>query len=116
MLELGVFENETYEQTERELAIGDRLLLYSDGFEQAFPPRTNDEHERRIPTDRYLNEFEQLRLGPSPSEMIDHLAARIDDQCGSLHQIDDLTLLCMYAGSLDTDPAASVPATGPAAA
>ncbi|MHC5028990.1 MAG: PP2C family protein-serine/threonine phosphatase [Planctomycetota bacterium] len=113
---LGVFENETYEQTERELAMGDRLLLYSDGFEQAFPPKTDDEHERRIPTDRYLDEFEQLRLGSTPTEMIEHIALRIDDQCGSLHQIDDLTLLCMYAGPLDAESHASIPITGPTAA
>ena len=30
--------------------------------------------------------------------MIESIARRLDAQAGSLHQIDDLTLLCMHAG------------------
>jgi hypothetical protein len=32
--------------------------------------------------------------------MIDAINRRIDDQSGSLHQIDDLTLVCVHAGAL----------------
>ncbi|MHC4129257.1 MAG: PP2C family protein-serine/threonine phosphatase, partial [Planctomycetota bacterium] len=35
---LGVFEDEVYDQVEVDLAVDDRLLLYTDGFEQARPP------------------------------------------------------------------------------
>jgi hypothetical protein len=49
--------------------------------------------------------------------MIDAISRRIDDQSGSLHQIDDLTLVCVHAGALangelmdETDePQASIP-------
>ena len=34
---LGVFEGEPYDQVELDLAAGDHLLLYTEGFEQAFP-------------------------------------------------------------------------------
>jgi hypothetical protein len=36
---LGVFGDETYEQVDIQLDVGDQLLLYSDGFEQAFQQR-----------------------------------------------------------------------------
>ena len=41
----------------------------------------------------------------TPDELIEGLRNRLDDQHGSLHQIDDLTLICMKVG-----PIASVPA------
>jgi hypothetical protein len=30
--------------------------------------------------------------------MVETIARRLDTQAGSLHQIDDLTLVCMHAG------------------
>jgi sigma-B regulation protein RsbU (phosphoserine phosphatase) len=97
---LGVFEDETYEQIEVDLAVGDRLLLHSDGFEQAFPTPKADNYEQRLPTARYREEFERLARCGTPQEMIDVIGQRLDDQRGSLHQVDDLTLICMHAGPL----------------
>jgi sigma-B regulation protein RsbU (phosphoserine phosphatase) len=96
---LSVFEDETYDQVEVDLAEGDRLLLYSDGFEQAFP---HDERgtPRGRPTTRYLQEFQELCGEANPQDMVETIARRLDTQAGSLHQIDDLTLLCMQAGPL----------------
>ena len=98
---LGVFEDERYEQIETELVVGDRLLLYSDGFEQAFPStKSEDAYQRRLPTTRYREEFERLAKLPTPNDVIEALGRRVDDQVGSLHQIDDLTLICVHAGPL----------------
>ena len=95
---LGVFENEQYDQVEMELNAGDRLLLYTDGFERAFPA---DDGKSRLPWTRYREEFEHLNHD-SPAEMIDAVERRLDVQLGSLHQADDLTLLCIHAGPLPT--------------
>lgn len=92
---LGVFSDETYDQIELELHDGDRMLLYSDGFEQAFPNTTSDVYEQRLPTTRYREEFEQLAHLNDPTQVINHIRERLDEQQGSLHQIDDLTLICM---------------------
>jgi sigma-B regulation protein RsbU (phosphoserine phosphatase) len=96
---LGVFEDETYDQVEVDLSLGDHLLLYTDGFEQAFP-QEGRESARGRPTTRYRQEFRELCTDASPQDMIESIAGRLDAQAGSLHQIDDLTLLCMHAGPL----------------
>jgi serine phosphatase RsbU (regulator of sigma subunit) len=85
---LGVFPGEAYDQIELELRDGDCLLLYSDGFEQAFPEAGG----RTRVTQRYLDEFEALRRSDSPLRLIEQLAGRLDTQSGSLHQADDVTL------------------------
>ena len=93
---LGVFDDEVYDQVEVQLKPGDRLLLYTDGFEQAFP---SDGERRRLPTSRYREEVMQLSSAKSPEDMIDTIRRRLDVQSGSLHQIDDLTLICVQAGT-----------------
>ena len=97
---LGIFPDEVYEQTEIELSMGDRILFYTDGFEQAFPNALQDERDRRIPTNRYRSEFDQLGTLKTAEEMVEAISRRLDDQVGSLHQIDDLTLVCARMGSL----------------
>lgn len=92
---LGVFGDETYDQVEIELSAGDQLLLYSDGFEQAFPNSSGDMYERRLPTNHYRREFEQLAKFNDPVKVVNHIRQRLDEQLGSLHQADDLTLICM---------------------
>ncbi len=94
---LGIFEDERFEQVEVILHREDRLILYSDGFEQAFPASGGDGYERRLPTTRYLEEFEQLRSASTPQEMITRIRTRLDGQSGSLHQADDLTMLCLLS-------------------
>lgn len=97
---LGVFENEIYKQDEIEFNVDDRLLLYSDGFEQAFPQSNADENSKRIPTDAYLDEFEKLCASKTPQETITAISERLDQQSGSLHQVDDLTLICLHVAAL----------------
>lgn len=97
---LGVFADEEYHQADLELRAHDRLLFYSDGFEQAFPSAEADTYERRLPSTRYREEFDRLIEASNAQEMVDMLRERVDDQCGSLHQVDDLTLLCLHAAPL----------------
>ncbi|MCH8164861.1 MAG: serine/threonine-protein phosphatase [Planctomycetes bacterium] len=97
---LGVFSEETYDQVELELEVGDDLLLYTDGFELAFPHADSDAYQQRLPTTRYRREFEKLGGLGSPQEMIETINRQLDIQQGSLHQVDDLTLISLHAGAL----------------
>jgi sigma-B regulation protein RsbU (phosphoserine phosphatase) len=99
---LGVFPDESYDEVEIDLEPGDILLLYSDGFEQAFP----EGGARSRVTMRYLQEFEELRGADSPWDMIEQMGGRLDSQLGSLHQADDVTLLCMHVGPPADQPVA----------
>ena len=83
---LGVFPDEIYSETEIELRPNDRLLFYSDGFEQAFCENGIAQH---------LEEFGALAGVLDPEQLIERLAAVLDNHLGSLHQADDLTLLCV---------------------
>lgn len=93
---LGVFDEMEFHAVETELRAGDRLIAFTDGFEQAFP-RSDAEADRKLPTDTYRHEFARLIECPDPPAMVRRIAERLDGQSGSLHQIDDLTLLCMQA-------------------
>jgi sigma-B regulation protein RsbU (phosphoserine phosphatase) len=109
---LGVFPDEMFSEISVELHADDRLLFYTDGFEQAFPAATPGEatpaappfadrnYNRRLPTTQYRTEFSMLRAMPSALEMVEAISQRLDDQDGSLHQIDDLTLICVLTGAL----------------
>ncbi len=90
---LGVFDTDDFEQRTLVLNPGDRLLLYSDGFEMAYPDREND---TSAASERYLDAFEALRDG-SPEQAVKRFLAHLDMQTGSLNQRDDLTLLCVAA-------------------
>ncbi|MEM9253546.1 MAG: PP2C family protein-serine/threonine phosphatase [Planctomycetota bacterium] len=99
---LGVFNDDTYETLEVTLGVGDRLLIYSDGFEMAFPDEQTGtgsaETKRAIANTRYTDEFEGLRIG-EPVAALRRLETRLEGQAGSLNQQDDLTVVCMGVGT-----------------
>jgi phosphoserine phosphatase RsbU/P len=104
---LGVFPDEVFEEATVQLDPGDRLLLYSDGFEVAFPTRKDAEKDgqpghTKIANDQYAQEFEDLRNGNAQAAL-DRLAQRLNMQSGSLNQRDDLTVVCMTV----TEPASA---------
>ena len=90
---LGVFEGEQYEEVTVELAHGDRLLMHSDGLEQAFPGDPSGDRQARLPTKRYLDEFAAVRGAPDAAALVEQVGRRIDMQFGSVRQADDVTLL-----------------------
>lgn len=97
---LGVFPGEVFGETTFTLAEGETLLMYSDGFETAFPGREFHGQPGRRANDRYLDQLAALswpdRLqGGTLAAAMDELALRLDEQAGSLHQIDDLTALAI---------------------
>lgn len=92
---LGVFEDEVYEETTVQLKPGDRLLIYSDGFECAFPDEdVNENGKRKVANENYAKEFLDLGNG-DPGAAIQRLEDKLDEQAGSLNQKDDLTVLCL---------------------
>ncbi len=108
-----MFPGEEYEQLTFQLEPEDRLLLYSDGFEMAFPIK--DGEKNKIASDQYCREFEGLRLA-SLDAAIAQLQDKLDAQAGSLNQRDDLTMLCVAAtneSAEDTKVASNAAAAQP---
>ncbi len=85
---LGVFADEKYPMQTVQLAPGDSILMYSDGFESAFTDPAG------LINDRYRLEFSRL-AGAKPKDRFAAMVAALDQQEGSLHQRDDLTALLM---------------------
>ena len=107
---LGVFSCDEFHQTTFQLRPDEVLVLYSDGFETAFPRLDADDYARRLPTDHYLRHFTGVAAAWATSLVQDdhgirggtaeglaramkQLAGTLDRQVGSLHQVDDLTAM-----------------------
>jgi len=93
---LGVFADAAFDQVEFTLEEDEILVLYSDGFETAFPSPGEQELQRRVPTSVYIDHFRQIardRPKANLSQAVQTLAEAIDLQSGSLHQVDDLSAL-----------------------
>ena len=109
---LGVFPEETFETAEVDLNPGDRLLLYSDGFDFAFPdPQQKHTQRKRLANNSYTDVFKTLAQG-TLDEAFDRLLKQLDEQHGSLNQIDDLTAVLISIGdiqsAIETEAAAHV--------
>lgn len=100
---LGVFPDAEFGVTEVELAPEEAIVVHSDGFEQAFPETTTDPTTSNLPNGRYRAIIDEAGRSRDPGEMIARVRERLDGHDGSLHQTDDLTMICMRAG----DPAVS---------
>ncbi|MBN1845489.1 MAG: serine/threonine-protein phosphatase [Sedimentisphaerales bacterium] len=83
---LGVFPDQQYDTQEISLAVGDKLLLYSDGVELAFVDEGPD-----TPL-RFRQEFGNL-ADYDIQTMCDRLVEIIDREEGSLHPRDDVTIV-----------------------
>ncbi|MCA9293564.1 MAG: serine/threonine-protein phosphatase, partial [Phycisphaerales bacterium] len=95
---LGVFPEATFDEAEFVLQPDDMLIIYSDGFETAFPGDGADDYARRVPSNRYMHFFRQTAetwRADNLRAAMDELAGKLNAQSGSLHQIDDLTALVL---------------------
>jgi len=57
---LGVFPGEQYPEISFTLHHGETLILHSDGFETAFPGTSETDHDRKMPSEQYIEHFETL--------------------------------------------------------
>jgi serine phosphatase RsbU (regulator of sigma subunit) len=96
---LGIFEEETYAEHRVTLAPGEALVMHSDGFEQAFPHDLASHRQRRLPNERYREVIENLAAQDEPADMIHSVRNLLDHHGGSLHQPDDLTMICLRAAA-----------------
>jgi phosphoserine phosphatase RsbU/P len=91
---LGVFPHEQYGLSRTTLEPGDRLLVYSDGFEVAFQSRQESavSAKKSLANRQYVEEFKDLGHG-ALHEALGRLSRNLDAQAGSLNQLDDMTVL-----------------------
>ncbi len=96
---LGVFPDAEFDVTEVSLAPEETIVIHSDGFEQAFPETTDDPTTSQLPNERYRAIIDEAGRTADPNAMIARVRERLDGHDGSLHQTDDLTMICMRAGT-----------------
>jgi phosphoserine phosphatase RsbU/P len=83
---LGIFDNEQFADAGVQLESGDKLFIYTDGVEVAFPAgQTTDTH-------RWREELYNRRHLPA-AELLRELSEQIDRSSGSLLPKDDLTVI-----------------------
>ncbi|MEL7483951.1 MAG: PP2C family protein-serine/threonine phosphatase [Planctomycetota bacterium] len=98
---LGVFREASFEEETFTLEPGETLLLYSDGFETAFPDADAVLQGRGIlPSNRYVEQLLSIgrrsrKSGDTVVEALSTLEQRLDEAQGSLHQADDVTALAL---------------------
>lgn len=107
---LGVFAEAEYTNETFTLAPGETLMLYTDGFELAFPEPDSEQPANTPPRKKSVAPREYLKyMGvldasrhPDVRDSMDALASLVASQEGSLHQRDDVTALAIRR----VDPAA----------
>ncbi len=95
---IGLFDDADFPHVRFTLQPGETLLLHTDGFEQAFVNEQDRHSRRRRPTELYRDAFVELFAHDAGEDLpaaMDAMADRLDQQHGSLHQIDDITLLAI---------------------
>jgi sigma-B regulation protein RsbU (phosphoserine phosphatase) len=94
---LGVFPDASFAETRVELGSDKSLIVFSDGFETAFPDRSAGREGLKMPTDTYVQRLAALadrEPGVAPlANVIADLESELDGQLGSLHRPDDVTAL-----------------------
>jgi len=94
---LGVFDDGMYNEISFRLEPDEVLIIHSDGFETAYPDppggtssgHANDRYLAYLAAVRDVRERDGIDAG------MDRLAHSLDQQSGSLHQIDDETALAI---------------------
>lgn len=107
---LGVFPDAEFDFATTTLHDGETLLLYTDGLEAAFPrirhaqpQETSTDSPTAIATlpavSRHVEQlrmvFHEERRAMDATACMGQLEALLDEQSGSLHQLDDITVIAM---------------------
>lgn len=104
---LGLTAGEDYPEVSFMLEEDELLIVYSDGFETAFPAPSADDYGRRLPNTNFLERFAAAARTwreQGSARAVRTLIDEIEHQRGSLHQADDLTALmiaCRRGDPLD---------------
>ncbi|QOI99015.1 MAG: serine/threonine-protein phosphatase [Phycisphaeraceae bacterium] len=111
---LGVFEDTDFPSETLTLEPGQALVLYTDGFELAFPDPADSVHTLK-PNATYLEHLAQLLLeqdgrSASLADAVRALDRKLDGQSGSLHRLDDVTALVLASLPAACASAASIAA------
>ncbi len=95
---LGVFPDAVFPQVSFTLEEGHTLLLYTDGLEAAFLQRYDAPDPARRAMYRHLDALREV-VARDPEHdaaaAMNDLGAILDEQAGSLHQLDDVTVLAI---------------------
>lgn len=101
---LGVFPDADFGQTTLRLDPGDLLILFSDGFEVAFPKAGSEGDDFKRPTLTYLDKLASAGESGMPlNEAVEVLEAELDNAAGSLHQPDDITALFIAPTAVEAE-------------
>lgn len=93
---LGVFAESQFDEVEVDFSITDTLLMYTDGLDLALEALAKEVGTRHsIDTVATLVERANIGENASASCLVREISALIDEQCGSLHQLDDITILAI---------------------
>ncbi|HET9314338.1 MAG TPA: PP2C family protein-serine/threonine phosphatase, partial [Vicinamibacteria bacterium] len=84
---LGILPDGAYEPCETSLALGDRLVLYTDGITEAANPREEEFGEARL--DAVLT----ARRGDAAEALLEGLTSEVLGFCGAARPSDDMTLV-----------------------
>lgn len=97
---LGIFDDAQFDQVQRRLLPGETLLVYSDGFETAFPRPGAESSPKNLPSNVYVGHLASLAGGEGETlgDSLARLEGLLDLQNGSLHQADDITALAIAVG------------------
>ena len=100
---LGVFPDGEYVQTTVPMGASGTLVLFTDGFETAFPDSSAGPARLKMPTEFYIDRLARLAgRTHDRGELADALRDfehELDNQMGSLHRPDDVTALIVSADS-----------------
>lgn len=103
---LGVFDDAIFDQVSFDLRPADTLVLYTDGLETAFPTLESITRSTTKANHEYIKHLEKMAVHARegrPAEAAAHeLSLALDHHSGSLHQIDDITVLAISCPSAVT--------------
>jgi len=85
---LGIFSGRRYEQREAQVAVGDSVVLYTDGVTEAL-----DRQDRQFAL-RRLQEVLAAHVGSPPQQLCETLVQAVQQHTGESPQ-DDVTLLVL---------------------
>jgi sigma-B regulation protein RsbU (phosphoserine phosphatase) len=95
---LGVMEESVYEQETVVLAPGETLVLYTDGLEDTLNPKGSEGGGERTRHIEFLTRAAGESADAGPARMFERCTELLDGASGSMHQVDDITLVGVRVG------------------